>query len=333
MSFQITQGLAEYDCTDHYAILGVAIGASARDIRKRYLKIARGLHPDSCPPGTDKNQASQVLSKLVNPAYEALSQDKTLTEYNVLLRLIGQRVVLEKDQRTFQGQAAQKLVEANDFETLYQETVNQLAQTQYESLEQVVEIANQLSELNLAYLLRREGGQVKPAVASQAPPSSRPHSPQSQAPQPRPSQVQPRPSQPPPQSPSAPSPAATPEPSAQPNAQFVKEYVRRAEELIAKNAFQDAIQMLRDGLKLDGKNISCHRLMGQVYLKQNKSGMAKHHFKQVLMANPQDKEAQKGMALLEKQAKLANSPKKQRKGAAKGSERRGLFGLFGDKKR
>ena len=351
MSSLITLGLAEYDCSDHYAILGVAIDASAGEIRKRYLKIARSLHPDTCPEGTDKQQASQFLSKVVNPAYEALSKDKAREEYNVLLRLVGQRVVLEKEQRTFQEPKAQTLIATNDFETLYQESVSQLAQKQYESLSRVLEIANRLSELNLAYLLRRERGQqVKTAPQPQVQRSSQlQHPPQAQ-PQPSPShtaQAQSKSSQPSstqsqfssaPNSPaSAPATASvdTPSQSKQPQNQFVKDYVIRAEGYIAKNSFANAIRELREGLDLDPKNGRCHSLMGTVYLKKKKLGMAKHHLNLAMKYNPQDQEAQKGLSLLAKLEQQPPPKKASQQGTAKDAERRGLFGLgdlFGGKK-
>ncbi|NET53020.1 MAG: J domain-containing protein, partial [Merismopedia sp. SIO2A8] len=77
MSFQIERGLFKFDFTDHHAVLGIPIGADKKEVRKRYLKIARNLHPDSSKAEgeAEKQQANQLLSKLVNPAYEQLSKD------------------------------------------------------------------------------------------------------------------------------------------------------------------------------------------------------------------------------------------------------------------
>jgi len=76
MSFKIDSGLFKFNFTDHHAVLGVPVDAEFKDIRKRYLKIARCLHPDSCSAQSeaDKQRANQLLSKLVNPAYENFSQ-------------------------------------------------------------------------------------------------------------------------------------------------------------------------------------------------------------------------------------------------------------------
>ena len=85
MSFQIDQGLFKFDFIDNHAILGVPISADSKEVRKRYLKIARRLHPDSLTTNSDavKHQATQLLSKLVNPAYEKLSKDQDLGDIGV----------------------------------------------------------------------------------------------------------------------------------------------------------------------------------------------------------------------------------------------------------
>ena len=70
LKLQLTRGLALFDCQDYYAILGIPLTADSKVIRKRYLKVARQLHPDSIGVGVDKGVASTILSKLVNPSYE-----------------------------------------------------------------------------------------------------------------------------------------------------------------------------------------------------------------------------------------------------------------------
>lgn len=311
--FEIKQGIAIFDCPDHYASLGLAIGASKGEIRKRYFKIARSLHPDSCPPGMDKAQASKMLSKLVNPAYEVLSQDKDLEEYKVLLRLVGQRATREVDPASIRADSAQTLLGASDFEAVYQEQVHQLAQNQFETLTGVGAIVSQLSELNLAYLIRTEKTkQTGPApvqVAQAQPTASAPkETVASSTPQ----------AQPPAQA------------AAAPTSQFVNDYCRRAEELINKNRLNDAIVELRDALKLEPQSSRCHSLMGSIYLKKATLKMAKVHFTQALKSNPQDLEALKGMAKIDKLEKRSNSSAKP--STPQRPARKGLFGLFGGKK-
>lgn len=315
MSFEMKHGLAIFDCPDHYASLGLSIGASKGEIRKRYFKIARSLHPDSCPAEMDKAQASRMLSKLVNPAYEVLSQDKDFEEYKVLLRLVGQRANREVNPSSMQTPGAQELLTANSFEEHYQEQVKHLAQNQFETLEGILAVVSQLSELNLAYLIRREGTQQSGAAPMQA----------------RAAQVQPKAAATPETSVSA-SPAEQQSPPQEAaTSQFVNDYCRRAEELIQKNRLNDAIVELRDALKLEPKNSRCHTLMGSIYLQKKSLKMAKVHFTQALNSDPQNAEAIKGKQKLEKlEKKLQPATTKQ---AAKQPERKkGLFGLFGGKK-
>ena len=79
MSFKFDSGLFQFDFTDHHAVLGVSVDADIKEIRKRYIKIARRLHPDSCTAESkaDKERANQLLSKLVNPAYEKFSHESS----------------------------------------------------------------------------------------------------------------------------------------------------------------------------------------------------------------------------------------------------------------
>lgn len=310
------QGIAIFDCPDHYACLGLMIGASKGEIRKRYFKIARCLHPDSCLDGMDKVQASQMLSKVVNPAYEVLSHEKDLEEYKVLLRLIGQRASREVAANTLSTPGAQTILTASDSDLtdLYQQHVNQLAQNQFEHLDNAHTIIGQLSELNLAYLMRREG---EKATASSKPVA------QAGNVQSAPSSQQ-----------TAVSPTARDKvqsSSQEASSQFVNDYCRRAEELIKKNRLNDAIVELRDALKLEPKNSRCHSLMGSIYLKKNSVKMAKVHFKQALNSNPQDTEALKGMKIVDK-AEKRSQPSAKQSPSNPPERKKGLFGLFGGKK-
>lgn len=314
MPFEMKQGIAIFDCPDHYACLGLMIGASKGEIRKRYFKIARGLHPDSCPADMDKNQASRMLSKVVNPAYEVLSQDKELEEYKVLLRLVGQRASREVDPSSLQNPNAQTLLSSSDYEELYKEHVSQLAQNQFDRLDGVIDVVGQLSELNLAYLIRREG------ATPMATASPRPVAQTNTVSSAKETAVSPAAKE---QSQTASQEAAT--------SQFVNDYCRRAQELIQKNRLNDAIVELRDALKLEPKNSRCHSLMGSIYLRKDSVKMAKVHFSQALKSNPQDSEAIKGMKTVEKAEKRSQPAAKQTQ-AKQPERKKGLFGLFGGKK-
>ncbi|MEM1310759.1 MAG: J domain-containing protein, partial [Cyanobacteria bacterium P01_H01_bin.153] len=151
---KIEQGLFQFDLTDYHAILGVAIDADAKAIRKRYLKIARRLHPDSLRSATDEDRqkANELLSKLVNPAYETLNQEKSMTEHLVVLRLRGQQLS-QQASVALQSEAAKSVAKSNNASSTYINSLKELTETQYEAIDQVLDITGQISELNLAYLM------------------------------------------------------------------------------------------------------------------------------------------------------------------------------------
>ncbi|MBA3922235.1 MAG: J domain-containing protein, partial [Nostocaceae cyanobacterium] len=273
MSFKIDRGLFKYDFTDHHAVLCVPVDADVKDIRKRYLKIARCLHPDSCGAANaeDKQRASQLLSKLVNPAYEKLSQDRTRAEYIVLLSQMGKRLVQESASIELKSDLARQLAGAPNVEHLYKTSLHKIAETQYASLDEVLSVIAVISELNMVYLIRTagktpttapSGGDKATAKASNAP-------------------------------------ASPPPPSAPPEESVAEQYIRRAQTLMTKNQFAPARIELQDALKLEPNNGRCHSMIGVVYYKQNQTTMAKVHFERALALNPQDEMALKGKRAIE----------------------------------
>lgn len=332
MSFQIDRGLFRLDFIDHHAILGVPVDADVKDIRKRYLKIARRLHPDSCASESesDTQLASQFLSKLVNPAWEKLSQDKERSEYILLLKLKGQQALRLMDTLGLAGNLAKQLSTASNPDHFYHTSLKDLAGKQYDHFDQSLELIAQISELNLVYLMRKEstGGLnlAEPQKSTIYTGSNIPDS--SQAPS---------------QSASVPQTSAPP---ATARESVTDQYYRRAEVLVSKNNFAQAILELRDALKMDPSSSRCHSLMGMVYLRQNQATMAKIHFNQALKYNPEDPTALEAMRRLEqppsaagKQAANAKAkpapkaaPKSTKPNDKNDKSGGGLFGLFGKKK-
>ncbi|NJL20164.1 MAG: tetratricopeptide repeat protein, partial [Leptolyngbyaceae cyanobacterium SM1_3_5] len=265
MSFNIEQGLFSFDLTDYHAILGVPVDAEAKDIRKRYLAIARRLHPDSCAAESeaDRQRASEYLSKLVNPAYEQLSQERNFTEHQVLLKMKGQQALRQQDTIVLVSDTARRLASTSDIDQTYRGAIRELAEQQYQSLEQTLDRIAQISELNLVYLMRKHGQ----ADGSATRPSTRPSA--SGKPAARPEQ------------PAPPPPPPTRE-------SIVASNLRRAQEYEAKNDFASAIRELREALQLSPTSAQCHSRLGVVYLKLKQETMAKIHFNQALKLNPQD---------------------------------------------
>ncbi|MHC5611996.1 MAG: J domain-containing protein [Nostoc sp.] len=314
MSFKIDRGLFKYDFIDHHAILCVPVDADVKEIRKRYLQIARRLHPDSSftESAAQKQLGNELLSKLVNPAYEKLTGDRTHAEYIVILSQIGKRLAQESTSVTLNTDLARQLAETPNVEHFYKNAIAKLAQTQYDSLEQALQVIAQVSELNLVYLMRSAG---KSSAAS--PPPAQPKV-QSGTPQPN----------------------TLPEPAPLKEDSIVEQYVRRAQSLIDKNQFPQAKVELQDALKLEPKNSRCHSLIAMVYLKQNQLKMAKIHFDNALKLDPNDVTALQWKPKLDKALgqqpsdhKVTSSPNNKDKQPDK-SGSGGLFGgFFGGKKK
>ncbi|MBN3871496.1 MAG: J domain-containing protein [Nostoc sp.] len=318
MALKIDRGLFKYDFIDNHAILCVSVDADVKEVRKRYLQIARRLHPDSnlTESAAQKQLGNELLSKLVNPAYEKLTSDRTRAEYMMILAQIGKRLVQESTSVTLNSNLARQLAEAANLDHFYKSAIAQLAQTQYDSLEQALQVIGQVSELNLVYLMRSAG------KSSTAPP---PHAqPKAQSGTPEPNTAKNTP----------------PEPAPPKEDLIVEQYVRRAQSLIDKNQFAQAKVELQDALKLEPKNSRCHSLIAMVYLKQNQLKMAKIHFDNALKLDPNDETALQWKPKIDKALgqqpsdhKVTSSPNNKDKQPDK-SGSGGLFGgLFGGKKK
>ena len=327
MSFNIDRGLFKFDFIDHHAVLGIPVNADVKEVRKRYLKIARNLHPDTIKVTSEaeKKLANQLLSKLVNPAYEELSQNHR--DYVVNLGHMGRRLAGEKGKIPLNGEAAQKLSKAGpNLDNSYKSLVQSFAVKQYESLDQVLEKIAQLSELNMVYLMLSGGKMGTASVTSDGttgsgatekakPPSSGTDK-----------------MRPPVMDKTSPSDSGL---------SRVGEYIRRAEGYMAKQNFAGAILELREALKLEQNNSRGHTLLGVAYLKQNQPGMAKVHINKALQLNPKDELALKGKRHLEGLAQKNNTtgkqttpPKPEPSKSSDKSSGGGLFGkMFGPKKK
>jgi curved DNA-binding protein CbpA len=299
--------------------LGITIDASTDEIRKRYLQIARRLHPDSfdSASASERQKANELLSKLVNPAYKKLTaKEKDIAEYQLLLKLKGQQA-LQSGAPTFSSEVAQQLLTDQQWLELYKITLQDLAAQQYDSLDNSIAITGTISELNAAYLMRREGqGQtVQQNLASATAASRVGATPQSGAVNPQ---------------------TTIPGDAKVTLSAFVEQYCRRAEDLIAKNQFASAIKELKDALREDDKNSRCHSLLGTVYLKQRQLTMARISFDLALKYDPSNKEALEGKKTLEKlkAQDTKSGPQATTVKAQATKSGGGLFGgLFGGRKK
>ena len=64
---------------DHYAMLGIARGASADDVKRAYHSLSKRWHPDKNPEHTTEAEA---IFKAVKLAYETLSDADKRRRYD-----------------------------------------------------------------------------------------------------------------------------------------------------------------------------------------------------------------------------------------------------------
>jgi curved DNA-binding protein CbpA len=305
MALRSDKGLFSADFMDHYAILGVPLDIDPKEIRKVYLNIARRLHPDSSSLSSDVDRAlaSQLLSKWVNPAWESLAQEKARTEYNLLIKLKGQSASADPSQSVHLNSIAQQLLTAPNPDFFYRSALNEIAPKQFVQLDQTIGLTERLSELNLAYIMRKQSSgentisSTRPlytigANFSETPPS---------------------PGQP-----------GSAEPARPVRESLAEPYFRRAEGYYKKGDYVRAIRELRDGLAIDTRHSPSHSMLGMAYFNQKQPTMARIHFDKSLEINPNDEQAQVGKRSIERlnAANTADQSKKKSGGSFFGN----LFG-------
>ena len=313
MSFEMTKGLFKYDFTDQHAILGIPLDSEFNDIRKRYMKIARRLHSDTCSfeDQADKDWANQFLSKVVNPAYNRFSKESDRKEYNLLLGTISKRLVKEQGKMQIESAAAKELATAKDLEEAYKTAVGKLALKQYESVQETQEAIAQISELNMVYLLRKErsGGVISAGSASKpATPATATATPATATP-----------------ATATPATATVPPPPLRPPLDSLADQsCRRAQGFMDSKNYAKATLELKEALKREPKHSKAHALLAMCYLQQNQATMAKLEVQKALASNPEEPTA------LDVKKKLEQVSAKDKKN----EEKPGFFAsLFGGKKK
>jgi Flp pilus assembly protein TadD len=197
----------------------------------------------------------------------------------------------------------------------YKQAIAQIAETQFDDLQQVDKIIAQISELNVVYLMRMGVQSISktPSTSNQTRNTQPANTPQQQ-----------------PTTPSIPPKEDS----------IVEQYLRRAQALLEKNQLSQAKVELQDALKLEPKNSHCHSLIAMIYLRQNQLKMAKIHFDNALKLNPKEKTALEWKPKVDKALGITNSGS-QVNSSSKTEEKQpdksgngGLFGgLFGGKKK
>lgn len=322
---RINKGIGHQGFDDHYAILGLPITATERQVRDRYLTIAKRLHPDVCRlTAGDKELATRFFARLVNPAYFALNRTRERAEYIKVLKLIP-KLMLKRNQKVSpQSGVAQKLASDPSQET-YERAVTAISTMQFENMSTYMDFAGDLSELNLVFLLTSEGCSHLIAKSSQA--NEQPSSQPTPTPTASPTPERARPTRTGYYDPTAgtagksaaggDTSGTTFKPQADLSKAMAKKHLQEAQTLISRKQWQDALKELRNALKLDSQNSQCHVLMGIVYMNQEFVGMAKSSFQEALKLDPKNRIALDNLQKLD-----AKTPRKQSGGDAQGSTKK-----------
>ena len=326
---------------DHHAVLGFSLAAETKQVRKRYLKVARKLHPDSLREASEEERqlASELLSKQVNPAYEVLSQEKSAKEHKILLKMKQKQLSANRSLVALTSDVAKALLTENDLEASYTQSHEKLTATQFSDLTKVDNIIGQISELNAVYLMRKQQGDTTAGTtAAQAQPSGGTTAGSANGSNNEGSAT----------AASGAVQRTTPKPSHR--ATIIQSYLKRAKEFESQRDYSRGILELREAIASHPKNAACHAYLSSLYLKSGQATLAKIHAKQALVFDPENETARTVQSSLGTQAnktagKTANktagkatNAKKQAansKGKANGSKKGGglLSGLFGGKKR
>ncbi len=253
---------------DPYAILGVAVTADDRRIMKRYRQVAKQLHPDIQASQEEGGRAfaNEVLTRLVNPAYQRLKQDKGRAETLATLRFKVRRLS-RQEKLSAQGDLARQLRDSPEAEVdvFYEQALSTLSEAQYSSSEVFSKQTAAISELNLIYLRRKMGDPVirekRTGLVSSA-------------------VVQP--------SVSVTAETVSGQSVSGPPTNYAQRHIDRAKTYIANKKYMQAIQELRDAVRIEPTNDDYHTMLGQAYLMNKMGGMGKVHIRQALKLNPRN---------------------------------------------
>ncbi|MEN9221461.1 MAG: DnaJ domain-containing protein, partial [Thermostichus sp. BF3_bins_97] len=161
---RINRGLARYE-TDYFAILGVPLTADSKGIRRGYLQAAKALHPDRFVGDPDAAERANLLfAKLVSPANEMLAKDRERGEYEAVIKMRIKRLLDAPPPDLWPyGEAVKGLAESANWQEEYVKRIQKLSTEQYSSMDGILSKTEQLSELNLAYLLLKANYKGIPA--------------------------------------------------------------------------------------------------------------------------------------------------------------------------
>lgn len=353
-TFRIDRGIGQYDFNDYYAVLGLPLTAEASFVRKRYLMIAKCLHPDVHGRSSEEKQvATLYLSKLVNPAYNVLSQERERTEYSAILKLLGKRLMKRNQRFSPHSELAKQYLISQTLD--YEQTIKEVAKVQYQDLRQAIENICLLSELNLVHILLQEG--YRP------PASELPKNPEDTLIRVNSASTNSFTNSTKPANASTVNGAANGSKTSQSNGvaqgsyqmrsesqvplrdtsqnngysknsqgagnsstESIEKYILQAESYIGQQLWASALKELRVAIQIDCNHSKCHALLGYVYLNQKLTGMAKVSFQQALKLDPEEPLALKYYSQVNSTSPIKDSQTKSKND----KERKGgFFGWLG----
>jgi len=297
---QLDRGLFQFDFIDRHAILGVSVNAQSIKIRERYQAVARLLHPDSAKWQTeaDRQLGVQLFSRLVTHAYGKLSRPSELQEQMIMLELLGKRSLAEDSQMQIVDPLCQQLYQSgNNFELVYDRLLTQLVAQQYVELDQSERIVNQISELNMVYLLRKQLQSVRstpPTVTNNSTSTKEPIS------------------------------------TKLTKTSLIDGALRRAEDYIINKNWVKAVPELREVISFEPNNVRAHTLSGLVYLHQQQLTMARLSINKALQIAPKDPQVIQAKQELDRVTNASSNGSIDKTTTKKPSG--GIFGGFFSKK-
>jgi curved DNA-binding protein CbpA len=279
---------------DPYAVLGVSVNADDRQILKRYHTLAKLLHPDNLSNinNPDKELARIILTRLINPAYQELKQDKK--RQNIVGILHSKAASLnEKTVLSFQNALNLDIrsMSAQEAELFYEKAITSYASAQYKSLQQSHQITKRISKLNLVYLSLQKNYFLE-----------------TQTPTDKSTSIVPLPEVP----------VAELKLAGENNSQpaginYAQRHYERAIQYHQQAQWTLAVKELRDAIKLEPNNSDHYALLGVVHFQQNFTGMAKVYIRQALKLNPKHPLALKYAEILKIQQHDNSHPKSMAK--------------------
>ncbi|MBK1990794.1 DnaJ domain-containing protein [Sphaerospermopsis aphanizomenoides BCCUSP55] len=280
---------------DPYAVLGVSVNADERQISKRYHALAKQLHPDNYVniQTPDKDLARIILTRLINPAYQQLKQEKkrldTVSTLRLKARSLNPQVITEL-QKAVNMQIIPMSAQEADF--FYEQAIASCTETQYKSLQKSHQVTRYISKLNLVYLSLPKHNTFETQTITTELKSTASKS------------IVPRPE----------IPKVTFQLSEDKNSKatpinYAQRHYERAVQYGQQSQWALAVKELRDAIKLEPNNSDHYALLGVVHFQQNFPGMAKVYIRQALKLNPKHPLALKYAALLKIEAIEQSPPK------------------------